>query len=202
MQVGGYSAAAGQQFTFLAASYTPVYHGFQNPSQYYQVSNVSVTIKNQGVNQFGYRTPSAIPVDATKQDCINAMITRAYDYLGTPYMWDYACAPGVGVDCAGLVMQCLYATGMDLSPMNPWDHYYLGLSGGWHSAYANYMWENGRFQRLSISQRGDIISWSGHVAIYIGNDRIIEAPAPGSSVRTNSVWAYGTPRGVLRPFVG
>lgn len=204
VQVGGYSAAAGQQFTFLATSYIPVYHGFQNPSQYYQVSNVSVTIKNQGVNQFGYRTPSAIPVDATKQDCINAMITRAYDYLGTPYMWDYACAPGVGVDCAGLVMQCLYATGMDLSPMNPWDHYYLGLSGGWHSAYANYMWENGRFQRLSISQRqrGDIISWSGHVAIYIGNDRIIEAPAPGSSVRTNSVWAYGTPRGVLRPFVG
>ena len=45
------------------------------------------------------------------------MIEVAYEYLdaNTPYIWDYACAPGVGVDCAGLVLQCLYATGMDLT---------------------------------------------------------------------------------------
>ncbi|WP_308623400.1 NlpC/P60 family protein, partial [uncultured Enorma sp.] len=201
----GSHVISGVLYTFDSSGKTsqPVYHGFQNPLNYYQVSCYSVSIKNQGVNKFGYRSPSVIPEDATKQDCINAMIDRAYDYLGTPYKWDYACAPGVGVDCAGLVMQSLYACGMDLSPMNPWDHYYEGLSGGWHSAYANYMWNNGRFQKLSFSkrQRGDIISWSGHVAIYLGNDRIIEAPAPGSSVRTNSVYAYGTPRGVLRPFI-
>ena len=32
------------------------------------------------------------------------MIQRAMEYLGTPYRWGYSCAPGVGVDCAGLVM--------------------------------------------------------------------------------------------------
>ena len=178
-----------------------VYNGFQNPAGYYQVSCYSVSIKNQGKNQFGYRTPSQIAPDASKLECVNAMVTRAYDYLGTPYRWDYSCAPGVGVDCSGLVMQALYACGMNLSPMNPWEHYYLGMTGGSHSAYANYMWNSGKFQKLSFSkrQRGDIVSWNGHVAIYLGNNQIIEAN--GRDVHIASVYAYGTPRGVLRPFI-
>ena len=32
-----------------------IYRGFQNQSQYYQVSNESVTIKNQGYGEFGFR---------------------------------------------------------------------------------------------------------------------------------------------------
>ena len=193
------SAAPGSTANSLLTSYP--YIGYQNPLQYYQVSNKSVTVPHLGEGTFGYRTESRIPYNATREDCVNAMIQRAYDYMGTQYVWDYACAPGVGVDCAGLVLQCLYATGMDLSPMNPWDHYYLGLSGGWHSAYANYMWTNGRFQHVSLSQRqrGDIISWNGHVAIYIGNDQVIEAAPP--RVRISNLWYLGTPRGVLRPFV-
>lgn len=48
------------------------------------------------------------------------MITRVYDYVGTtPYIWHYSCAPGVGIDCAGLVMKCFYATGMDLGRYTP-----------------------------------------------------------------------------------
>ena len=188
--------------TTNASLTTYPYIGFQNPAGYYQVSNKSVTIPHQGEGIFGYRSESTISYKATKQECINAMITRSMDYLGTPYRWDYSCAPGVGVDCAGLVMQALYATGMDLSPMNPWDHYYLGLSGGWHSAYANYMWNNGKFQKLNFSQRqrGDIVSWPGHVAIYLGNDQIIEAA--NGDVHIRSVYWNGTPRGVLRPFIG
>ena len=63
------------------------------------------------------------------------------------------------------------------------------------------MWDQGRFKHVSLSerQRGDIISWQGHVAIYLGNDQIIEAA--GSSVRVNNLWYLGTPRGVLRAFV-
>ncbi|WP_186297405.1 GH25 family lysozyme [Enorma shizhengliae] len=188
--------------TINASLTTYPYIGFQNPAGYYQVSNKSVAIPHQGEGIFGYRSESTISYKATKQECINAMITRSMDYLGTPYRWDYSCAPGVGVDCAGLVMQALYATGMDLSPMNPWDHYYLGLSGGWHSAYANYMWNNGKFQKLSFSQRqrGDIVSWPGHVAIYLGNDQIIEAA--NGDVHITNVYRNGTPRGVLRPFIG
>ena len=176
------------------------YVGFQNPSQYYQVSNRSVSIKNQGYGIFGYRTESRIPYNATRNDCINAMITRAYDYVGsTPYIWDYSCAPGVGVDCAGLVMQSLYATGMNLGRYNPWDHYYTPG----HDHYANDMWNDPRFLHLAFSQRqrGDLICYNGHIAIYIGNNQIIEASSPKNGVRVHSVYVGYNIKGVLRPFV-
>ena len=176
------------------------YVGFQNPPQYYQVSSSSVSIPHQGQGIFGFRTESRIGHTATRQDCVNAMVTRAMDYLGTAYRWDYACAPGVGVDCAGLVMQALYATGMDLSPMNPWDHYYTPG----HDHYANDMWNSSRFLHKSFSERqvGDLVCYPGHIAIYIGNDQIIEASSPAGKVRIASVYSSSNIKGVLRPYVG
>ena len=178
--------------------------GYQNSFPYYRVSIRKVTIPSyaQGGSIFSYITPSRISVDATRSELIETMISRAFDYLYTPYKWDYSCAPGVGVDCAGLVMQALYATGMDLSPMNPWDHYYQGLTGNWHSQYANYMWTSARFKHVPLSerQRGDLISYPGHVAIYLGNDQIIEASSPAVGVRVHSMYINSTIRGVMRPF--
>ena len=174
------------------------YLGYQNPSHLFQVSHNSVRIPHQGEGIFGYRTESRITRRATRNDCINAMICRAIEYLGTPYIWDYACAPGVGVDCAGLVMQSLYAAGMDLFPMTPWDHYYTPG----HDQYANYMWNCGKFQRLPFSQRqrGDLIYNKGHIAIYLGNDQIIEA-YPRRGVHYANVYSNPNIVGVLRPFV-
>ena len=187
----------GQRFSIERTTYIPVYRGWQNPSWMYQVSNNNVKFAHSGAGQFGYVTPSRIPIDATRSQCVEAMISRAYEYLGTPYRWDYACSPGVGVDCAGLVLQCLYATGMDLSPLNPWDHYYTPG----HDQYANDMWNSGRFMHVAWKdrQRGDLISWRGHIAIYLGNDQMIEATSP--YVRIASVYVWGSNiRGVIRPF--
>lgn len=200
VQVYRDNGVAGQRYTFGPTSYVQEYAGFQNPAPFFQVSMNSVTVPHMGQGIFGYRTPSRIPWNATKQDCINAMITRAYDYLGnTPYIWDYSCAPGVGVDCAGLVMQALYATGMDLMPFNPWDHYYTPG----HDQYANGMWDNPRFMHLDFSQRqrGDLVCYPGHIAIYLGNDQIIEAYSPAVGVRVSSVYSSPNIKGVLRPFV-
>lgn len=175
------------------------YIGYQTPGSYYKVSNKSVSIKNLGVNQFGYRTESRIPYNATREQCINAMVTRAIEYTGTPYRWDYSCAPGVGVDCAGLVMQALYATGMDLTPMNPWDHYYTPG----HDHYANDMRSNSRFMHVDISQRqrGDLILYSGHVAIYLGNNTIIEAVTPRvRTVGTIQPFSNKPVLAIVRPF--
>ena len=177
-----------------------IYWGYQNPSNYYQVSSMSVTIPHLGQGIFGYRTESRISVSATRNECVNAMITRAYDYVGTtPYIWDYSCAPGVGIDCAGLVMQCLYATGMDLGRYTPWDHYYTPG----HDHYANDMWNDPKFMHLDFSQRqrGDLICYNGHIAIYLGNDQIIEAASPRYGVRVHSVYVGYPIKGVLRPFV-
>lgn len=175
------------------------YIGYQNPSQFYQVSNRSVTIKNMGQGIFGYRTESRIPYNATRNQIVNAIVTRALEYVGTPYIWDYSCAPGVGVDCAGLVMQALYAAGMDLSPMNPWDHYY---SAG-HDQYANYMRNYGRFQRVSFADRqpGDLILTNGHVSLYIGGDRIVEAYSPRVGTRVASAYSTTPILSVARPVV-
>lgn len=175
------------------------YHGFQNPVGYYYVDSASVKLAHQS-GIFGYASPSRLSDTATKADCINAMITRAYDYVGTtPYIWDYSCAPGIGVDCAGLVMQCLYATGMDLGRYTPWDHYYTPG----HDHYANDMWNDSRFYHLPFSQRqrGDLICYNGHIAIYIGNDLIIEASSPRNGVRVHSVYVGYSIKGVLRPFI-
>ena len=195
-----YSSAPGSTAnSFCNGTSQLPYVGYQNPSQFYQVSNHSVTIKNMGQSIFGYRSESRIPYNATRNQIVNAIVTRALEYVGTPYIWDYSCAPGVGVDCAGLVMQALYAVGMDLSPMNPWDHYYTAG----HDQYANYMRNYGRFQRVSFEERqpGDLILTNGHVSIYIGGDRIVEAYSPRIGTRVASVYSTTPILSVARPVV-
>lgn len=194
------NGTSAQRFLLQKTTYVQEYIGYQNPAQFYQVSHNSVNIPHLGEGIFGYRTPSAIPFDATRSDCVNAMITTAIRYVGTtPYVWDYSCAPGIGVDCSGLVMQALYATGMDLSPMNPWDHYYTPG----HDQYANDIRNNPRFAKVSFSDRqpGDLILTKGHVSIYIGGDRIIEAYSPRIGVRYASVYSSTPILAVARPFV-
>lgn len=60
-----------------------------------------------------------------------------------------------------------------------------------------------KFKHLSFSQRqrGDLICYKGHIAIYIGNDQIIEASSPRNGVRVHSVYVGYEIRGVLRPFI-
>lgn len=193
VELVGRDAAA--RLTFQMAT-LPGKVGYQNPAGYYQVSSRTVTLPDYASGYFTYVTPSQIAPDATREDCINAFIDRAYDYIGTAYRWNYSMEPGVGVDCIGLVYQCLYATGMDLGEFNPYDHYATGADG-WHSHDANNMWDYGDVLHLPLSmrQRGDVISWEGHVAIYLGNDMIIDAYGP---VDVHSMWSRGVPRGVLR----
>ncbi len=174
--------------------------GWQNPSWAFQVSAKSVTLPAWAYDTpYNYVSPSQIGIWASREDCIETFISRAYDYLGTTYWWDAALAPGVGVDCAGLVVQCLYACGMDLGDSyNPADHMY------YNDHYANDMSVDGRFAWVDYSdrQRGDLIFYPGHVAIYLGNDTIIEA-YPGS-VQINGIGSHygvGAITAVRRPFI-
>ena len=168
--------------------------GWQNPSDMYQVSTYNVSPHSPSRGILSYMTPSRIGAAATRQDCVEAFIARAYEYLGTSYVWNYACAPGVGVDCVGLVMQCCYAVGMDtkdddyIKCFDPICHWDSG-SDGWHSHDANNLWNYGKIQRISKWQmsRGDLVFWPGHVAIYLGNDQIIQA-LPAGGVYTTSLY--------------
>lgn len=185
--------------------------GWQNPSDLYQVSTYNVSPHSTSRGILSYMTPSRIGAAATRQDCVEAFIARAYEYLGTSYVWNYACAPGVGVDCVGLVMQCCYAVGMDtkdddyircFDPICHWD----SGSDGWHSHDANNLWNYGKIQRISKWQmsRGDLVFWPGHVAIYLGNDQIIQAlPSGGVYITTlynSTSYNYDRISGVGRLF--
>ena len=178
-------------------------YGYQNPLGYYQVSTWNVWVPNYSGNPaFSYVSPSQIGLAADRWDCIETFISRAYDYMYTPYVWDYALAPGVGIDCAGLVMQALYATGMDLgSGYTPYDHYFTPG----HDHYANDMAADPGFMTVPFSdrQRGDLIFYPGHVAIYLGDDLVIDS-FPGNGyygVAVRSMWHYDVNYIVKRPFV-
>lgn len=185
--------------------------GWQNPSDMYQVSTYNVSPHSPSRGILSYMTPSRIGAAATRQDCVEAFIARAYEYLGTSYVWNYACAPGVGVDCVGLVMQCCYAVGMDtkdddyIKCFDPICHWDSG-SDGWHSHDANNLWNYGKIQRISKWQmsRGDLVFWPGHVAIYLGNDQIIQAlPSGGVYITTlynSTSYNYDRISGVGRLF--
>ncbi|MBQ6395699.1 MAG: C40 family peptidase, partial [Atopobiaceae bacterium] len=64
---------------------------------------------------------------------------------------------------------------------------------------ANNFWDYGKAAHVPIESRrpGDLISWPGHIAIYIGNDQVIDA-YPGAGVSQRSMWSHGTPRGCIR----
>lgn len=113
-------------------------------------------------------------------------------------------APGLGIDCSGLVMQALYAAGIDMSPINPVRH----ASPGYEYESAN-IWRSSKLKHVSYSERkrGDIIIYcnsSGvviHSAIYLGNNKVIEAWP--NKVVVASMINNQHPRvlGVVRPFV-
>lgn len=183
-------------------------YGWQNPSGYYQVSARNVTITSAARAPWNYVTPSRIGLWASRQDCVNAFLSRAREYVGSPYIWNYSCAPGVGVDCIGLVYQCAYACGMDLGggtgnyDFNPWAHYSTGYSG-WHSHDANNFWNYGKTMHVSVGSRrpGDVLYWPGHVAIYMGDDTLIEAYTPSTGVIYSSLSSRDYPSGCMRLFI-
>lgn len=171
-------------------------YGYQNPNQYYQVSSWNVPAYRQNAGIFSFVSRSRITVEATRSQIVEAFIARAYDYLGTKYIWNYACAPSVGVDCAGLVNQCFYAVGMD-TIYNPYLHWH----DPWQSHNAENMRADSKLMHVDYSQRrrGDLIFYPGHVAIYLGNDQIIEAIPP--KVRVSSIGSSSPVTGVARPFL-
>lgn len=197
VQLWSYTGSASQSWRALSAE-RPAKIGFQNPSNYPQVSSLTVKLPSYCTGEFTYVTPSRIAIDATRDDCVNAFIQRAYEYVGTKYIEPYSTAPGGAVDCSGFVLQCLYATGMDMGIYNPYNHRWLS----WQT-YNSMNWYNkGTFMPVGVNsmQRGDVIYYRGHIAIYLGDGRMIDS-WPRQGVGVHGVYERGNPIGAARPFV-
>jgi len=151
-----------------------------------------------------YASPIAVNENSSRKDCINAMIRRAYKYLGDDYVIGASSAPGLGCDCSGLVMQSLFAAGIDLSPINPIRHAFPGFE--YESAN---IWRTKKLKHVKYSKRkrGDIIIYTNashstviHSAIYLGKNRVIESWP--NTVRISYIKSSIHPYvlGVVRPF--
>lgn len=101
-----------------------------------------------------------------------ALVQYARTALGTPYVWG-GNDMQKGVDCSGFVQQVYKEMGIDVPRVS------------YQQA------QSGKRVDLSKLRPGDLVAWDNssrnngadHIAIYIGNGRIIEAPRTGLSVR-------------------
>ena len=169
---------------------------YQNPAGMIQICD---SISTHGL--YYYVSPIRVSIGSDRTDHIEAMISRAYDYLNDPYVVCESREPGRGLDCSGIVMQACYAAGIDLWPSNPARHrtpqYEYESREIWNlSTLENVPW--------SRRQRGDLVFYANksgtivHVAIYLGNDKVIHS-YPGK-VRVSSVYGWGNIKGVKRIF--
>ncbi|SFQ56448.1 NlpC/P60 family protein [Amycolatopsis arida] len=148
-----------------------------------------------GQGSSGHAPASARP-SAPAGASVEAVIARAMSQLGVPYAWGGGNASGptrgirdggvadahgdyrkIGFDCSGLM---IYA----FAGVKPLPH------------YSGYQYHAGRKVPLSQLRRGDMLFWGyrggriHHVALYLGNGQMIEAPHSGSRVKVSPV-RYG-----------
>jgi cell wall-associated NlpC family hydrolase len=119
---------------------------------------------------------------------IEHVIKRAQSQIGVPYSWGGGNAAGpsrgidggantVGFDCSGLVLYAFAGAGINLPH------------------YSGSQYNMGRKIPVAQMRRGDVLFWgpngSQHVAIYLGNNQMIEAPYTGSFVKISPVRTSG-----------
>ena len=119
--------------------------------------------------------PEPEPAPSYSGNAASIAISTAMSYIGTPYVW--AGESAAGLDCSGLTMVSYEAAGVYLT----------------HSSRVQY--GQGTQVPLDAAQPGDLVFWSSdgsqagiyHVAIYLGDDMMIEAPTFGMTVRVTSM---------------
>ena len=117
----------------------------------------------------------------SSSDSGSAVVNYACQFVGNPYVWGGTSLTN-GADCSGFIMS-VYA------------HFGVSLP---HSSSA--MRGVGREVSVSDMQPGDIVCYSGHVAIYMGGGQIVHASSPSTGIKISGNVHYKTILTVRRIF--
>ena len=104
-------------------------------------------------------------------------VRAAESQIGVPYQWG-AEDPGHGFDCSGLTQWSWGQAGVSIP----------------RTADAQYQ-DTARVP-LDAMEPGDLVFWGSggyaqHVAIYVGNDDVVDAPSSGQDVQVQRIWPNG-----------
>ncbi|GGQ42242.1 transglycosylase SLT domain-containing protein [Couchioplanes azureus] len=106
-----------------------------------------------------------------------AVVDAAKKYLGTPYVFG-STDPSKGLDCSALVQRAYKDLGIDL-PRTSAQQAKVGT----------------KVDSLAQAKPGDLLAFNSpvdHIAIYIGDNKMIAAPKPGDQVKIQSVYEKPT----------
>jgi peptidoglycan DL-endopeptidase CwlO len=126
-----------------------------------------------------YKGPTGTQADAAVQYATE-MVGRCW------YVWGATGPCSVGFDCSGLMYAAWASAGVAI-PRDTYEE-----------------WAGLPHISLSSIQPGDLLLYDGigHVAMYVGNGMIIDAPVPGRTVEEipmNTAWYQETFDGAVRP---
>ena len=130
---------------------------------------------------------------------VETVVARALSQLGVPYAWGGGDAKGptrgirdggvadshgdynkVGFDCSGLMIYAFAGIGKALPH------------------FTGYQYTSGPQFPVAQRKRGDMLFWPGHVALYLGDGTMVEAPQSGDVVKISPVRMAGISPMVVR----